>query len=104
MRFSRTFLKIGSWPVSLETAPQPLDYDVVHPPTSAVHGVFHATVLEDLREGHAGELAVFVLDIFGLSWRARSRLQSQDTEIAVHHGIGDSPIEPPRWLNWGILE
>ena len=43
-----------------QATPQPFDHNVVHPPSSAVHRDLHPSVLEDLREGHAGELASLV--------------------------------------------
>ncbi len=44
----------------LQRAPQSLDENVVHPASLAVHGDPHAGVLQDLREGQAGELAALI--------------------------------------------
>ena len=63
----------------LETAPQPLDHDVVHPPTSAVHGDLHAGVLQDLREGHARELAAWVREV-GLPLTANAVVHRQNLD------------------------
>lgn len=77
----------------LQTPPQPLDHDVVHPSALAVHRDPYVGPLEDLGELEAGELAPLVrVEDLGRPEPGERLPKSRYTEVGVE-GVRQPPGE-----------
>src|SRR5271167_488136 len=84
-------LRLGDAGISVEvdlfvfqTAPQPLDEDIVHAAALAIHADRDAALFEDAGELCAGELAALVrVEDFGLAVLCQRLLQSLDAKVGA---------------------
>jgi len=75
----------------LERPPQPLDEDVVHPTTAAIHGDLDPCARQRAGEGRTGELAALVgVENLRRAVPCQSVVERSEAERGIHC-IGDTP-------------